>query len=94
MAHDHCHCRDYTRSQLLRRGAAQAGKGLPSIETGMPLPAGTGLSARQARGSDGASPSRSLSDGYSETLIVPATSLVERPAIPVLRRELRLWYSM
>jgi uncharacterized protein (DUF1501 family) len=46
MAHDHCHCRDYTRSQLLQRAAAQAGKGLPAIETGMPTPAGTGLSRR------------------------------------------------
>src|SRR5947199_1335657 len=46
MAHDHCHCRDYTRSQLLRGAAAQAGKGLPAIENGMPLPAGTGLSRR------------------------------------------------
>jgi uncharacterized protein (DUF1501 family) len=46
MAHDHCHCRDYTRSQLLHRAAAQAGKGLPSVETGMPAPAGTGLSRR------------------------------------------------
>jgi uncharacterized protein (DUF1501 family) len=46
MAHDHCHCRDYTRSELMRRVAAQAGQGLPAIETGMPLPAGTGLSRR------------------------------------------------
>src|SRR6266550_7430902 len=46
MAHDHCHCRDYTRSQLLHRAAAQAGKGLPLIESGMPVPAGTGLSRR------------------------------------------------
>ena len=46
MAHDHCHCRDYTRSELMRRAAAQAGQGLPAIETGMPLPAGTGLSRR------------------------------------------------
>jgi uncharacterized protein (DUF1501 family) len=46
VAHDHCHCRDYTRSQLLHRAAAQAGKGLPAIETGMPTPAGTGLSRR------------------------------------------------
>ncbi len=46
MAHDHCHCRDYTRSQLLHKAAAQAGKGLPAIETGMPTPAGTGLSRR------------------------------------------------
>jgi uncharacterized protein (DUF1501 family) len=46
MAHDHCHCRDYTRSELMRRAAAQAGQGLPSVENGMPLPAGTGLSRR------------------------------------------------
>src|SRR5271166_2198147 len=41
-----CSCNDFTRSQLLRRGAAVAGKGLPQIEHGMPLPAGTGLSRR------------------------------------------------
>jgi uncharacterized protein (DUF1501 family) len=46
MSEDHCHCRDYTRSELMRRAAAQAGQGLPQIETGMPLPAGTGLSRR------------------------------------------------
>jgi uncharacterized protein (DUF1501 family) len=40
------HCSDYSRSELMRRGIAQAGRGLPSIETGMPLPAGTGLSRR------------------------------------------------
>jgi uncharacterized protein (DUF1501 family) len=41
-----CSCNDFTRSQLLRRGAAVAGKGLPSIEPGMPLPAGTGIDRR------------------------------------------------
>jgi uncharacterized protein (DUF1501 family) len=40
-------CDDYTRSQLLRAAAAEAGKGLPSIEPGMPEPAGTGLSRRK-----------------------------------------------
>ena len=39
-------CDDYTRSQLLRSAAAEAGKGLPAIEPGMPEPAGTGLSRR------------------------------------------------
>ena len=45
-------CRDYTRSQLLRQAAAEAGRGLPAIEPGMPDPAGTGLSRRSfiARG--------------------------------------------
>ena len=33
-----CSCNDFTRSQLLRAGIAQAGRGLPSIEPGMPLP--------------------------------------------------------
>jgi uncharacterized protein (DUF1501 family) len=41
-----CSCNDFNRSQLLRWGAAQAGRGLPSIEPGMPLPAGTGLDRR------------------------------------------------
>ena len=39
-------CTGFSRAQLLRQGAAQAGRGLPSIEPGMPLPAGTGLSRR------------------------------------------------
>ena len=38
-----CHCRDFSRTELLR---AAAGKGLPTVESGMPLPAGTGLSRR------------------------------------------------
>ena len=41
-----CSCNDFTRSQLLRHGAAVAGKGLPSIEPGMPVPAGTGIDRR------------------------------------------------
>jgi uncharacterized protein (DUF1501 family) len=45
MAHN-CSCNDFTRAQLLRHGFAQAGKGLPTIEPGMPLPAGTGMSRR------------------------------------------------
>jgi uncharacterized protein (DUF1501 family) len=39
-------CNDYTRAQLLRSAAAEAGRGLPAIEVGMPEPAGTGLSRR------------------------------------------------
>ena len=39
-------CNNYTRSKLLRSAAAEAGKGLPAIEPGMPTPAGTGLSRR------------------------------------------------
>ncbi len=41
-----CACNDFNRAQLLRRGAAVAGRGLPSIEPGMPTPAGTGLDRR------------------------------------------------
>jgi uncharacterized protein (DUF1501 family) len=41
-----CGCNDYSRTQLLRRAAAEAGRGLPSIEPGMPTPAGTGLTRR------------------------------------------------
>src|SRR4051794_39257375 len=43
----HSCCQNYTRSQLLRGAAAEAGKGLPAVETGMPLPAGTGLTRRR-----------------------------------------------
>ncbi|HWC09567.1 MAG TPA: DUF1501 domain-containing protein [Solirubrobacterales bacterium] len=48
MSHKPSHncCTNYTRSQLLRAGAAEAGKGLPATEPGMPEPAGTGLSRR------------------------------------------------
>jgi uncharacterized protein (DUF1501 family) len=38
-------CHEFSRSSLLRR-AAEAGAGLPAIEPGMPLPAGTGLDRR------------------------------------------------
>jgi len=40
------HCAGLSRSRLLHRAAAEAGRGLPAIEHGMPLPAGTGLSRR------------------------------------------------
>src|SRR5271154_4082680 len=40
------HCREFSRSSMLRRGVAEAGRGLPAIENGMPLPAGTGLDRR------------------------------------------------
>lgn len=43
----HSCCSGFTRSQLLRSAAAEAGKGLPAIEPGMPEPAGTGLSRRK-----------------------------------------------
>jgi uncharacterized protein (DUF1501 family) len=39
-------CNEFSRSALLRRAAAEAGSGLPTIEPGMPLPAGTGLDRR------------------------------------------------
>ena len=41
-----CSCNDFNRAQLLRRGAAAAGRGLPQIEPGMPVPAGTGMDRR------------------------------------------------
>src|SRR5207302_6758009 len=39
-------CNDCNRSDLFRRAAAEAGRGLPMIEPGMPVPAGTGMSRR------------------------------------------------
>jgi uncharacterized protein (DUF1501 family) len=46
MAARPCHCSGLSRSRLLRRAAAEAGRGLPAVEPGMPLPAGTGLDRR------------------------------------------------
>ena len=45
-------CSDFTRTDALRRAVAEAGRGLPAIEPGMPMPAGTGLTRRSfvARG--------------------------------------------
>ena len=40
------HCDGLSRARVLRRAVAEAGRGLPMIEPGMPLPAGTGLSRR------------------------------------------------
>jgi uncharacterized protein (DUF1501 family) len=40
------HCNEFSRAHLLRGAAAEAGRGLPSIEPGMPVPAGTGLTRR------------------------------------------------
>jgi uncharacterized protein (DUF1501 family) len=42
-----CGCNGFTRSEMIRRGVATAGRGLPAIEPGMPAPAGTGMSRRQ-----------------------------------------------
>ena len=39
-------CDEFSRSSLLRRAVAEAGSGLPVIEPGMPVPAGTGLDRR------------------------------------------------
>jgi uncharacterized protein (DUF1501 family) len=46
MSRHACSCNDFSRTELLRRAAAEAGRGLPSVEPGMPMPAGTGLSRR------------------------------------------------
>jgi uncharacterized protein (DUF1501 family) len=40
------HCVGLSRSRFLHRAAAEAGRGLPAVEPGMPLPAGTGLTRR------------------------------------------------
>jgi uncharacterized protein (DUF1501 family) len=45
MKDDCIHCAEFSRAELVRR-AAQAGRGLPAVEPGMPLPAGTGLDRR------------------------------------------------
>ncbi len=47
MSDDCVHCDGLSRSRLLHKAFAEAGRGLPAIEPGMPLPAGTGLSRRR-----------------------------------------------
>ncbi|MHB8643992.1 MAG: DUF1501 domain-containing protein [Gaiellaceae bacterium] len=85
---DDCyHCRDFSRSEALRAAIAEAGRGLPAIEPGMPLPAGTGLTRRSfvARSAGmllavyGASrlPLRAFEDGIAE-------AAVNAPNAPVL----------
>jgi uncharacterized protein (DUF1501 family) len=39
-------CNEFTRAALIRQGIARAGSGLPAIERGMPLPAGSGMRRR------------------------------------------------
>jgi uncharacterized protein (DUF1501 family) len=46
MARSCHHCDEFSRAAFVRRSAAEAGRGLPAIEPGMPLPAGTGLDRR------------------------------------------------
>ena len=41
------HCDEFSRATLVRRAVAEAGRGLPVIEPGMPAPAGTGLDRRR-----------------------------------------------
>jgi uncharacterized protein (DUF1501 family) len=41
-----CSCNEFTRVSMLRRSVAEAGRGLPAIEPGMPIPAGSGLDRR------------------------------------------------
>ena len=45
---DCLHCDGLSRSRLLRKAIAEAGRGLPAIEPGMPLPAGHGALAAAA----------------------------------------------
>src|ERR1700759_4763479 len=40
-------CNDFTRAQLLRGAAAEAGRGLPALGRAMPPPAATGLTRRK-----------------------------------------------
>ena len=41
-----CSCNEFSRAAVLRRSVAEAGRGLPVIEPGMPIPAGSGLDRR------------------------------------------------
>ena len=66
---DCLHCDGLSRSRLLHKAIAEAGRGLPAIEPGMPLPAGTGLSRR-----------RFLARGLGATLAVYGAARLGLPA--------------
>src|SRR4029453_18320562 len=40
------HCDEFSQASLVRKAAPEAGRGLPAIGPGMPVPAGTGLDRR------------------------------------------------
>jgi uncharacterized protein (DUF1501 family) len=46
MARNCHHCNEFSRAAFVRKSAVEAGRGLPAVEPGMPLPAGTGLDRR------------------------------------------------
>ena len=87
-----CHCSDFSRAQLLHRGAATAGRGLPAIEAGMPVPAGTGLTRRSMLLSSvglglsvyGASKLglRALEEGVAEAAAGPASPVIVSIFLP------------
>jgi len=76
-------CYDCNRADLLRRAVARAGKGLPEIEPGMPLPAGTGLTRREfvsrtaglalAVYGGSALTGRAFDEGIAEAAVAPAS---------------------
>ena len=80
------HCDGLSRSRLLHRALAEAGSGLPAIEPGMPLPAGTGLTRRRflARGLGAAvavyGGSRLGLGAFEEGIAAAASG----PAVPIL----------
>jgi uncharacterized protein (DUF1501 family) len=79
-------CRDCNRTEFFRRAVAEAGRGLPGIEPGMPLPAGTGLSRREfvsrtaglalAVYGGGALSSLALDDGIAQAAVSPPSQNV------------------
>ena len=80
-------CNDYTRSQLLRSAAAEAGKGLPVIEPGMPSRPGPG--SRGAGSSPAAPASRSPSTAPRRSRSRPS-----RPGSPRRRQTDKILVSV
>ncbi|WP_354698388.1 hypothetical protein DSM112329_04062 [Paraconexibacter sp. AEG42_29] len=80
------HCDDFTRSEALRHGIAQAGRGLRPIEAGMPTPAGTGLTRRSLmlRGAAAGLTVYGASKLMPEALEAGIAEAASGPAQPVL----------
>jgi uncharacterized protein (DUF1501 family) len=94
------HCDEFSRASLLRRGAAEAGRGLPAIEPGMPLPAGTGLDRRSfvarafglALSVYGAGKLRVFEEGIAQAAAAPAQPLLVSVFLPGGADSLSLLY--
>ena len=78
------HCDEFSRASLLRRGAAEAGRGLPAIEPGMPRPRERGSTGAVRLRARSGWRSRSTGSGSSALFEEGIAQAASGPAQPVL----------